>query len=47
MEVPEGVFCGSVDRFNGVLVDSEKEYDEATDFEKKLQSKYTKYTIWG
>uniref|UniRef100_A0A034VLK8 Nudix hydrolase 8 n=2 Tax=Bactrocera dorsalis TaxID=27457 RepID=A0A034VLK8_BACDO len=37
MEVPEGVFCGSVDRFNGVLVDSEKEYDEATDFEKKLQ----------
>ncbi|XP_011193354.1 uncharacterized protein LOC105219115 isoform X2 [Zeugodacus cucurbitae] len=44
MEVPEGVFCGSVDRFNGVLVDSAKEYDEATDFEKKLQKSLDHWT---
>ncbi|XP_053951281.1 uncharacterized protein LOC128858802 [Anastrepha ludens] len=38
MDAPEGVFRGRVDRFNGILVDSEKEYDEAADFAKKLQT---------
>ncbi|XP_017485153.1 PREDICTED: nudix hydrolase 2 [Rhagoletis zephyria] len=38
MDVPDGVFRGSVDRFNGVQVESAKEYDESTDFAKKLQT---------
>lgn len=39
MDAPPGVFKGSVDRFNGVTVDSHSEFDENEDFCKKLESK--------
>ncbi|XP_067637438.1 uncharacterized protein [Eurosta solidaginis] len=38
MDVCEDVFRGCVDRFNGVTVESAKEYDESIDFPKKLQA---------
>ncbi|XP_004524916.1 nudix hydrolase 8 isoform X2 [Ceratitis capitata] len=37
MDAPEGVFRGTIDRFNGVLIESASEHDETTDFAKKLQ----------
>ncbi|XP_055913050.1 uncharacterized protein LOC129946760 isoform X2 [Eupeodes corollae] len=37
MDVPEGVFRGKADRFNGVTVDSSEEYDKSVNFADKLQ----------
>ncbi|XP_055842911.1 uncharacterized protein LOC129909830 [Episyrphus balteatus] len=37
MDVPEGLFRGKADRFNGVTVDASEEYDESVDFAEKLQ----------
>ncbi|XP_075155983.1 uncharacterized protein LOC142229316 isoform X2 [Haematobia irritans] len=37
MDAPPGVFKGSVDRFNGVTVDSSKEFDMEENFPEKLE----------
>lgn len=42
MDAPEGVFKGTIDRFNGVLIESASEHDETTDFAEKLQSELAK-----
>lgn len=40
MDVPEGVFHGQLDRFNGITVMSNDEYKPDIDFAEKLKSKY-------
>ncbi|XP_013103138.2 uncharacterized protein LOC106084171 [Stomoxys calcitrans] len=37
MDAPPGVFQGSLDRFNGVTIDSSKEYEENEHFPDKLE----------
>lgn len=38
MDVPSGVFKGSLDRFNGVTIESSKEFNAADNFAEKLKS---------
>lgn len=39
MDAPPEVFKGLLDRFNGVTVDSHKEFEDAENFPEKLESK--------
>lgn len=40
MDAPPGIFKGSMDRFNGVTIDSSKEFRPEDNFAGKLQSMY-------
>lgn len=38
MDAPPGIFKGSLDRFNGVTIDSDLEFNKEDNFAEKLES---------
>ena len=38
MDAPPGIFKGSLDRFNGVTIDSAAEFNDCDNFPDKLKS---------
>ena len=39
MDAPPGIFRGNLDRFNGVTIESQAEFNGSENFSDKLQSK--------